>query len=64
MYGWLEIKTHISENLVFVGNMEEVRNRKDKGFDKEKDFKKVPQEFLCFYYKKEKFYSERSKPKE
>lgn len=64
MYGWLEIKTHISENLVFVGNVEEVRNRKDKGFDKEKDFKKVPQEFLCFYYKKEKFYSERSKPKE
>ena len=63
MYGWLEIKTHISENLVFRGDVEEVRNRKPKGLDKAKDFEKVPQECLNFYYKKEKFHSEFSKPK-
>ena len=63
MYGWLEIKTRISDNLVFRGNMEEIRNRKTKGLDKEKDFEKVPQECLSFYYKKERFHFEMSKPK-
>ena len=63
MYGWLEIKTHISDNLVFRGNVEEIRNRKTKGLDKAKDFEKVPQECLSFYYKKERFHFEMSKPK-
>ena len=63
MYGWLEIKTRISDNLVFRGNMEEIRNRKTKGLDKENDFEKVPQECLSFYYKKERFHFEMSKPK-
>ena len=63
MYGWLEIKTRISDHLVFRGNMEEIRNRKTKGLDKEKDFEKVPHECLSFYYKKERFHFEMSKPK-
>ena len=63
MYGWLEIKTRISDNLVFRGNVEEVRNRETKKLDKEKDFEKVPQECLSFYYKKERFHFEMSKPK-
>ena len=63
MYGWLEIKTRISDNLVFRGNVEEVRNRETKKLDKEKDFEKVPQECLSFYYKKEKFHFAMSKPK-
>ena len=62
MYGWLEIKTRISENLVFRGNVEEVRNRETKKLDKEKDFEKVPQECLSFYYKKERFHFAMSKP--
>ena len=63
MYGWLEIKTRISDHLVFRGNTEEIRNRKTKGLDKEKDFEKVPHECLSFYYKKERFHFEMSKPK-
>ena len=63
MYGWLEIKTRISDNLVFRGNVEEVRNRETKKLDKEKDFEKVPQECLSFYYKKERFHFAMSKPK-
>ena len=62
MYGWLEIKTRVSDNLVFRGNVEEVRNRETKKLDKEKDFEKVPQECLSFYYKKERFHFAMSKP--
>ena len=61
MYSRMTITMDIGDNRVFVGDEEEVKRRKERGY-KDEDFTNVKIEFLTFYYKGKAKFTKRSKP--